>query len=677
MRYIVIALYTIIIIVLAVATFIEHAKGSEYVADNVYHTWWFVMLWMLLTLTATISMMRRRLWKRPSAMALHASLIMILLGAMVTYTTGERGMVHLREGVRVNSFIDDDDGAYHEMPFELEMDSFRVVTYPGTNAAADYVTFLSDGSRVSMNNVLTREGYRFYQSSYDADMRGSLLSVNHDPLGTALTYAGYVMLFISMMWTLMSSKGGFRRLLTIVSRDYATRTAVVAALLTLTGMTVSARSLPTFNRMRADSVARQQVIYNDRVAPLGTMAHYFVTKLYGKPDYQGLTSVQVVGGWMLRPDAWKDEPMIKVKSGALRKELGLTTQYATFAQLFNGTEYRVASIIEREERKGAQGNSALKKAVIELDEKVGLLLMLQQGTLFSPLPRDGSVTRLPEWRVTAELTYNKLASSSVPFMLSLTVGMLSFVLLLYTMTHDSSRLTSHGRLMTKRMGMAVNVIALLLALHMALCFVLRWVIGGHIPLSNGYETMQFMSLAVLVLGLLMAHRFMFVIPFSLLMAGFAMLVAHLGQMNPQLTPLMPVLVSPWLSLHVSVIMIAYALLSLLMMVGVTALCVTKEAQRLMHFSQLLLYPAVFLLGVGIFLGAVWANQSWGSYWTWDPKEVWALITFMVYGASLHTSAIGVMQRPRVFHTLMIVSFALVLMTYFGVNYLLGGMHSYA
>ena len=170
------------------------------------------------------------------------------------------------------------------------------------------------------------------------------------------------------------------------------------------------------------------------------------------------------------------------------------------------------------------------------------------------------------------------------------------------------------------------------------------------------------------------------LPFGFLLSGFALLVSYLGQMNPQITPLMPVLVSPWLSIHVSLIMMSYALLAFIMLNGILALCYRRQSERveqLTILSRLLLYPAVFFLGAGIFLGAVWANVSWGRYWAWDPKEVWALITFLVYGAAFHSQSLPMFRKPLFFHIYMVVAFLTVLMTYFGVNYVLGGMHSYA
>ena len=138
-------------------------------------------------------------------------------------------------------------------------------------------------------------------------------------------------------------------------------------------------------------------------------------------------------------------------------------------------------------------------------------------------------------------------------------------------------------------------------------------------------------------------------------------------------PLQPVLQTPLLGIHVSVIMLAYTLFAVMMINGILGLCIPAKRESLMQLSQILLYPALFCLTAGIFLGAVWANMSWGRYWGWDPKETWALITMLVYAALLHFP----WRRPVVYHVLCVINFLFVLFTYFGVSYLLGGLHSYA
>ena len=147
-------------------------------------------------------------------------------------------------------------------------------------------------------------------------------------------------------------------------------------------------------------------------------------------------------------------------------------------------------------------------------------------------------------------------------------------------------------------------------------------------------------------------------------------------------PLQPVLQTPLLGIHVSVIMLAYTLFAVMMINGILGLCIPSKHEALMHLSQILLYPALFCLTAGIFLGAVWANMSWGRYWGWDPKETWALITMLVYAALLHFPWLKIfsicnLQSSIVYHVLCVINFLFVLFTYFGVSYLLGGLHSYA
>ena len=148
-------------------------------------------------------------------------------------------------------------------------------------------------------------------------------------------------------------------------------------------------------------------------------------------------------------------------------------------------------------------------------------------------------------------------------------------------------------------------------------------------------------------------------------------------------PLQPVLQTPLLGIHVSVIMLAYTLFAVIMVNGILGLCLPQKREQLMALSQLLLYPALFCLTAGIFIGAVWANMSWGRYWGWDPKETWALITMLVYALLLHFPwfqrkfKISTVKSKIIYHVFCVVDFALVLFTYFGVSYLLGGLHSYA
>ena len=678
MKRLILIIYVTLVVVLAVATFVEQARGTAFIGAHVYHTHWFVLLWGVLAVCTVVVCWRMRLWRRVPVLLLHGSFLVILGGALLTFVWGEQGYVHLEEGKTTDRFVVQDSRHLLPLPFSLRLDSFRIVCYPGTEAPADYVSYIhvsgngreSQKASVSMNRIFSCGGYRFYQSSYDPDGRGSWLSVNHDPWGIGVTYAGYALLGLSMLWVLCSRGGEFRRLL----RHPLLRMGGFLVLFLLLGTTLQAaeRKLPVLNLKQADSLASVQVIYHDRVVPFNTLARDFVLKLTGKPAYKGLEPEQVIGGWLLHPEVWKDEPMIRIKSAALRRRLGLESDFARLSDLFDGQTYRLQAYWDASDNHSGE-LSPLDKAIVETDEKVGLILMLQQGTLIRPLPDDGSVARLPEAKVRAELLYNRIPFSRWLFMFNLSVGLLAFALLLYKGLRP---VAADGRMLRGvERFFACALWAVLL--FQALGYGLRWYIGGRIPLSNGYETMQFLALATLLLACLFRRRFPFTLPFGFLLSGFALLVSYLGQMNPQITPLMPVLVSPWLSSHVSLIMMSYALFAFMMLNGVLALCVRREALRLMLLSRLLLYPAVFFLGAGIFLGAIWANVSWGHYWSWDPKEVWALVTFMVYAVPFHAGSLSRLRKPLFFHVYMMVAFLTVLMTYFGVNYVLGGMHSYA
>ena len=676
-----VTIYICLVCLLAIATFLEQAYGTDFIEKYIYHAFWFCCVWGILAVAAIIALVGKRFRKFLPALLLHGSFLVILVGAMITFAGGRKGYVHLVVGNKVSSFVEQKSGREINLPFTLLLDSFRVEYYPGTEAPADYISHIrilrpgqgadsSSCSRtVSMNRILSEQGFRFYQSSFDEDKQGSWLTVNHDPWGIGITYVGYILLGISMIGILFSRKGEFRRLM---NHPLLKKGGVLCLLLLAGNMQVQGRTLPALNIRQADSLASEQVIYHDRVVPFNTLARDFVMKLTGRASYAGLTPEQIIGGWLLHPEVWRYEPMIYIKNRELCRLLNLKTSYASVADLFDGQRYRLQDFWQGGRETGRK-MSPLEKAIVETDEKVGLILMLQKGTLIRPLPKDGSVKPLSLSKVRAELIYNRIPFSRCLFMFNLTVGLLAFFHLVYCGLRRSSERSALSRRIS-RLFVAALYAAFLFQL---LGYGLRWYVGGRIPLSNGYETMQFMALCTLLLACLFRRRFPFTVPFGFLLSGFALLVAHLGQMNPQITPLMPVLVSPWLSMHVSLIMMSYALFAFMMLNGILALCIRRHGKMLMLLSRLLLYPANFFLGAGIFMGAVWANVSWGRYWAWDPKEVWALITFLVYGMAFHLKSLPAFRSPLFFHIYMVAAFLTVLMTYFGVNYILGGMHSYA
>ena len=726
----------LLVVCLAVATFIEARLGAQYVSECVYGSFWFIGLWAVTAVTTLLWLIRQKTYRKPAVFLLHLSLLVILAGAFLTYSTGVRGYMHLREGVAENMFNARDGGYLLPMPFSLALDSFEIAFYPGTDAPADYISHL-DVMRygetvrrelVSMNNILSVDGFRFYQTSYDPDGKGSVLSVNYDPWGIPVTYTGYILLGISILCLLLSPRGSFRKLL----RHPLLK--IVPVLLVPGQLSAQARTVGT---SEAEKLGNISVMYNGRIAPLQTLAHDLTLKLTDGKGYEGYSPVQILAGCVFFPEDWQQEPFIRIKDKLLRETLG-TGEYVSLSAFFNDrNEYLLATlntgIYDRDRQ------SALLKAIYETDEKVQILRMLQQGSLLTVFPneengqlkwyspsddlpegmgetekllirdlfgllktyvsendwenfaytvdkfriyqnRKAGEHALSECEIRCEKFYNNLALIEILYKINLVSGLVMFLLSGLVIIIPGNRRINNFVTISRRVArIMLWCVLIALTAYMGL----RTYVSGRIPLSNGYETMVFVSWMIVMIATLFNHKFRLLIPFGLLLSGFTLLVASLGQMNPQITPLMPVLLSPWLSVHVSVIMVAYALCAFIMLNGVTALILRAlnkgggEMQvKLMLVSRIFLYPAVLLLGAGIFIGAVWANVSWGRYWAWDPKEVWALICFLIYGLAFHLQSIPLFRRPLFFHVFMVVAFLSLLMTYFGVNSLLGGMHSY-
>ncbi len=623
------------VVVLIAATIVEHLWGSTAAYAHIYGSVLFRLLWAGIVLTGTWVIVRRRLWYRLHALVLHASFVVILLGALCTAFGAVNGNLHLRVGKSSRLFLTDDKDV-GRLPFDVKLTQFTVHHYPGTDTPADYESRLRVAGRdyvVSMNRIAEIDGWRIYQTSYDTDGKGSVLSLYHDPWGILLTYVGYGLLFVSLLWSLLARGGAFRTLL----------------------------RHPALRR-----TGRRQIVYNGRVCPLNTLAVDFCKKISGKTSFRGLTAEQILLSWVYYPDEWQNVAMVRIKNSTLRERLGIVGDYASVAQLYAGGEYRLQRLMAAER----DPSSPLARAIQDTDEKVGLIVMLYKGTLIRPLPADAKAAQLSEARVTAEIVYNRIPAVKIAFMYCLTLGFLAF------------GVQVSGRRRSWLDGVfQCAVVAAFVCL--TLWFAFRWYLAGFVPMSNGFETMLLLAVCVLGVASLLMRRFPFVVPFGLLIAGFALLVAHLSDMNPQITPLMPVLSSPLLSLHVTIMMFSYALFALACLNSGYALWLSRRetnaarVEQLTVLNRLLLHPAVFLLSAGIFIGAIWANVSWGRYWGWDPKEVWALITMLIYSFALHPGLLPALRRPRPFHWFVLLAFLSVLFTYFGVNFLLGGLHSYA
>lgn len=720
-----------LIVTMMTATFIERFRGTDYVGEQIYGSWWFVALWAVMAIASLAYSLRRKLHKRLAVMMLHISFVVILAGALTTFLTARRGKVHLRQGIPTNTYSHD-DGRSELLPFTLELTKFNIEYYPGTDAPMDYASVIESGGEtisVSMNSIGSIQGYRFFQSGYDEDMQGTYLGMAYDPWGIGVTYAGYFLLFLSIACIMLSRKTRIRQLL-----HDATKPFIILFLL-IPSTSFASTANEEKEAEIASEMGRLCVLYNGRICPVNTLATDFLTKLSGRASWNGHSADEVFCGWILHPTKWEKEKLIRIKDSSVRDILGIEDQWASFDDFWdNQNRYK----LEKPLRMAMlEGDAATKKRLSDADEKFNIIRMLYGGELMHIFPYTANgrltwyspvATELPEnmkveeWNfirkaiermtecvasgdyqgamnivrkigeyqqkrgnevsgvipsrfaVSMEILLNRLTSMKWLTFCLLTISML---LMIAITTRGNLATSSNPRSKTMILQYAVAVI---IATYLSILLAMRWYVSRHMPLSNGYETMIFMAWAVVILTLLLSTRMRILIAFGPFLSSICMLVATIGGQNPQITQLMPVLQSPLLSTHVMVIMFAYSLFALQMMIGITALFKRREAEQVAHLtatSQLLLYPAVFLLTIGIFIGAIWANVSWGRYWGWDSKEVWALITMLIYALPFHQESVRFLRSPLRYHTYMVLAFLSVLFTYFGVNYLLTGMHSYA
>ena len=622
-KKVIFTLYILLVVCIGFATVVEKYRGTAFVGEHIYGAWWFSALWAVLTVASLAYIMKHHLYKRMAVMLLHLSFVVILVGALVTHLTAQRDTIHLRVGI-----------PYHlTSTSQITLKEFRIINYPGTDAPLDYQSVILHGNEqvlVSMNKVGNIDNYRLFQQSYDSDGAGVSLGLSYDPYGIAITYFGYLMLLIGIIATLLSRHTQMRSLY---------RKAITVALLLISVNVYAEEKLPVIDKDIAHRMGSIQVLYNNRICPLNTVATDFTMKMTGSASWKDYSADEVFFSWMIYYMPWEKELLLnntKKKGAEDRKAVVEMFYNGQFTKIF---PYRIGHAVNwyspggqvlpreipvKEQFFIKQSMDFLTEAIVtgqrdRAFEIIAKIKLFQRDMIGDVLPSEN--------KTQTELFYNKLRSIKFPVFITAQLG-------------------------------------------------LRWWLSGHIPLSNGYETMLFMAWVLLVLTIVLFRKFRFFLWIGPLAACCCLLVAMMTGSGSQITPLIPVLQSPLLSVHVMTVMCAYALFALQMMLGVYSFW-TSKLERITALSQLLLYPAIFLLTIGIFLGAVWANVSWGNYWSWDPKESWALITLMVYAIPLHKASIGAFNKPRFYHIYMISAFLAVLITYFGVNFILGGMHSYA
>ncbi len=752
-KKIIFILYILVLVCMAAATIVEKSQGTDYAHAHYYGAWWFILIWAVLAALGAFYIIKRKV-KCASTLALHLSFIIILLGALLTHVSAKRGMIHLRIGQPTDTYMaqDEEQGMKEEkLPFSLCLQKFEAKMHDGTNAVADYSSKFTviDGDdksegEVSMNNIYSHRSYRLYQSSYDEDGKGSVLAINADPYGIPVTYTGYALLFISLVWMLFDPKGGYRKLL---KSPLLKKGALITALILSMGniQTLHAESATgnlqnaVLPKETAEKFGELHILYNDRICPVQTFALDFCKKIYGARSYQGLTAEQVLSGWVFYGNTWANEPFIKIKSGEMKTAMNLP-DYASLNTFFNREMggYTIGQYVQ-EYYNGQQDKFHQQAA--DIDGKIQIIMELREGislkvlpytftknvkatkdhsfikagttTWFSPVDKlpqavehqhalyirnvfsllngdvkAGNTSRVNEFFVKmkkyqevssgnslptatqykAERINNAFPFATILFMANLTLGFIALFYTIYRMTKKRE---------IKALNIALPILLGVSFLALTFGLALRWIISGNIPMSNGYESMLTVAWFVMLISILMQLRIRIVMVFGFLISGFFLLVSHINQMDPAIGQMMPVLNSPLLSIHVSIIMMSYALLSLTFICGIMGICMRSHGDELLDLSRLFLYPALTTMGFGIFIGAIWANVSWGNYWSWDSKETWALITFMIYAVVVHTQSLPVFRKPLVYHIYITLAFMSIAMTYFGVNYFLTGMHSYA
>ena len=659
-----------VVIVMAIATIVEKIHGTTFVSTKIYSTWWFSAIWGILAIASIARIITSGMQKTLTVLMLHISFAVILAGALTTHLTSKKGYLHLRCGEKARLYAEQSsngDMRTATLPFSVMLNDFNIKNYEGTTTHSDYASHLTfstdEGSvneTVSMNNIAVVEGYRFYQTSFDRDMKGSILTVTYDPYGTGITYIGYGLLIVSAILLLVLRTPRIKQLY----RQLNGSRVLVIGCLVLAAATSFAKT-PVVAREDAEKAERKLIVYNGRICPLNTLAHDFCLKITGKTSYKGLSAEQLLLSLPLAPEEWSEKQLLKIKNKALKERLGISTDLARIKDFYESDgRYKLDILLNEQMSKGEdEQDKKLVRSIYDVDEQISLVNAAVTGKLIEPYKGNNPPS---ETRISAEILYNQLPLTVVGAFMIL-AGILIIVI---------------AEIIRKK-GFAVKLgILLIISAFQLAVFILRWYISGNIPLSNGYETMAFVSLSTSLLTLLaiwMLREQTFVCNTvtigGLMIAGLTLLVAHLSEMSPQITSLMPVLHSPWLTTHVSLIMISYSLFAF--MAVIAGVDLVKKDARLDALNRLMLYPAEIFLTIGIFLGAIWANQSWGTYWSWDPKEVWALISMLIYCVPLHVGSLPVMRKAKVHDIYLIIAFLSILMTYFGVNYLLGGMHSYA
>ena len=639
-----------------------------------------------------------------------------------------------------------------KLGFTVRLDKFVLHKYPGSmqpSSYDSYVTIIDKQNHktfkyhIYMNHILVYRGYRFYQASYDMDAQGSILSVNHDP-GMYITYFGYILMAIGFLWSMLYKKSRF--MLTVKKLKKSGLFGII--LLLATSYNLHAFDLNEYAKKSlkpSNEWALTLVQERGRIEPMDTLDLDVVHKMSKKSKILGMNYNQIVAGMVAYPNEFQKLPLIYVGHPAIRKMLGIKGKYAPYNAFFDKEgNLKFTKQIDKAMRTPDKDRTQLQREFLKLNERVYVAFTVYTASIFHlfPTPKaarmnykwfslpeleqavkmglmspmdanfyfnlfkdlvDGVKTYnvqkvkearekiyelqkaysgkiLPsESRIKWEVTYNRLQIFPKLIGLYSTLGLIAIIL-------GFIEILKLKRF--KKIEFIIVALGWLAFLLHTGNMILRWYVAGHAPWSDAYESIIFIAWGAAFASLIFFRRSMLAFGAGFFVAGMFMMVAHLNNIDPQITNLVPVLKSYWLLVHVAVITSSYGFLAVGGMLGLLNIIlfgIKKFMQRdldlqikqLNNIIYIALYIGLALLSIGTFLGGVWANESWGRYWSWDPKETWSLISMVVYALVIHTKMIPKMRGEFVFSLLSFLSFFFILMTYFGVNfYIAQGLHSY-
>lgn len=643
------------------------------------------------------------------------------------------------------------------LPFNIHLKKFSLERYPGSHSPSSYSSDvkLNDiknnrhfDARIYMNNTLSYGGYKFFQTSYDLDEKGTVLSVNKDP-GKNVTYFGYGLLFLGLILNFFDKRSRFAQLSLRIKNMHSL--SLLFLLVVASHVPLNAKSDYT-KQYLSDHAQKSQVLAKSfgtlitqsrmgRMKPLDTLNREVVYKLSGKSSLFGMTPNQIILGMFSRPDIWKKLNIIKIKSPKLKELIGVDKKqtHISFTDLFYGKgEYKIERYVNQANRVMPAFRSTFEKDLIRVDERLNIAFMVFRGSLLKVFPlansdnnqwvdfrnfwkstttKEAKKTRLAAQKLldasfnraygsglkhieTIKAYQRSLGSEVMPSAsrikneillneakifprltpLYILMGMILFIYSFTSLFYRS--------LANKKVYTLLNVIVIILFIVHTFGMIARWYVSGHAPMSDTYESIVYIAWSAVFAGVVFFRYSPFALSAAVIMAGMFMFAAHLSHIDPEITNLVPVLKSFWLTIHVSIITASYGFLGIGAILGAMSLIILlfrtqkkeyldQHIKNISDINETALIIGLVLLVIGNFLGGVWANESWGRYWGWDPKETWAYVSIIAYTIVLHVRLIKPIYSPYLFNALSLVSFSSILMTYFGVNFYLAGMHSYA